>query len=109
MANGINIDPSISLGAKPPATMTLPDMLNFKSKGLPIISNTAHNQNLDDYYDLKINLNYKFPYKRIFLNPSYASKRSPERTITQRDFQTLINEGTSKNRKKYPVDVYQFD
>jgi hypothetical protein len=29
MANGINIDPSISLGAKPPATMTLPDMLNF--------------------------------------------------------------------------------
>jgi hypothetical protein len=29
MAKGINIDPSISLGAKPPAVMTLPDMLNL--------------------------------------------------------------------------------
>ncbi len=87
----------------------LPDMLNFKGNGLPIISNTALNQNLDDYYDLKINLNYKFPYKRIFLNLNHESEGSPERTITQRDFQTLINEGTSKNRKKYPVDIYQFD
>lgn len=29
MANGINIDPQISLGAKPPAVMSLPDMLNL--------------------------------------------------------------------------------
>jgi hypothetical protein len=29
MAKGINIDPSISLGVKPPAVMTLPDMLNL--------------------------------------------------------------------------------
>jgi hypothetical protein len=29
MANGINIDPSISLSAKPPATMTLPQMLDM--------------------------------------------------------------------------------
>jgi hypothetical protein len=87
----------------------LPDMFNFKGKGLLIISKTADNQNLDDYYDLKINLNYKFPYKRIFLNPNHESEGSQERTITQRDFQTLINEGTSKNRKKYPVDVYQFE
>jgi hypothetical protein len=29
MAKGINIDPSISLGAKPPAVMTLPEMLNL--------------------------------------------------------------------------------
>jgi hypothetical protein len=29
MAKGINIDPTISLGAKPPAVMTLPEMLNL--------------------------------------------------------------------------------
>jgi len=29
MAKGINIDPSISLGARPPATMTLPQMLDM--------------------------------------------------------------------------------
>ena len=40
MAKNINIDPSISLGIKPPQTMTLPDMLNF-ARGMQVPINES--------------------------------------------------------------------
>lgn len=57
------------------------------------LSNNAHSlnvpqtdilgQSLSDYYCLSIKLNYKFPFKKIFINRS-------ERVITQKDFGILL-------------------
>ena len=87
----------------------LPDMSAFHRKPLPIYTKTDQGQDLNDFYDIRIKLNLKFPYKRIFLNSPDSDDGKGDKTITQRDFQTLISYGTSKNRKKYPIDLYQFE
>ncbi|MBK8052723.1 MAG: DUF4056 domain-containing protein [Saprospiraceae bacterium] len=87
----------------------LPDMSTLHRKGLPIYTKTAKGQDLNDFYDIKIKLNLRFPYKKIFLNSPDSDDGNKDKTITQRDFQTLISYGTSENRKKYPIDKYQFE
>jgi hypothetical protein len=87
----------------------LPDKCTVHRKALPIYTKTNSGQDFNDFYDLTIKLNLRFPYKKIFLNNSNSSVGKDDKTITQRDFQTLITYGTSKNRKKYPIDIYQFE
>jgi Protein of unknown function (DUF4056) len=73
---------------------------------LPLFLCTDQGQDLNDFYDLSIKLNLKFPYRRMFVR---SNTQGENRLITQRDFQTIISFGTFENRKKYPIDQYQFE
>jgi hypothetical protein len=76
-------------------------------KPLAIFSTSGQGQDLNDFFDLSIKLNLKFPYRRMLEDIEKESHKN--RTITQRDFQAIISFGTSENRKKYPIDQYQFE
>ncbi len=82
------------------------EAIRFKS--LPIFTTTNQGKDLNDFYDLCIKLNLKFPYRRMFADLEHNKVEDKNRTITQRDFQAIISFGSSKNRKKYPIDRYQF-
>lgn len=87
----------------------IPSEETIASKGLPIFTQTNSGKELNDFYDFCIKLNLKFPYRRIFADLEQDNHSEDEnRTITQRDFQKMISFGSSKNRKKYPIDQYQF-
>ncbi|WP_304232008.1 DUF4056 domain-containing protein [Jiulongibacter sediminis] len=48
---------------------------------------------LDEYYELSIKLNYKFPIRKLFVKPT-------SRIINQRDFKLLIQNAEQKSLKK---------
>jgi hypothetical protein len=69
---------------------------------------TKEGRDLQDLYAIEIKLNLRFPYRKIFGDTLKSESKKPSRVITQRNFQDLIAHGTAKNRKKYPVEDYQF-
>lgn len=87
----------------------LPEISESHRKALPIYTETNNGQDLNDFYSINIKLSLRFPYRRIFHRESDYFDGKSHRTITQRDFLTLISEGTSKNHKKFPIDEYQFE
>lgn len=50
----------------------------------------------DDYFELSIKLNYKFPLRKLFPKPE-------SRVITQKDFKVLINNAMQKSSEQKPT------
>ncbi len=85
----------------------VPDLSVEDPASLPMYFTSDSNEDLNLFYEIKIILNHKFRIKKILAHHN-KDPESP-RLITQKDFNTLIDEGNSKNKKKFPIDKYQFD
>lgn len=85
----------------------VPELSHFSPSHLSVPFTTESSEDLSLFYEIRISLNHKFQVKKIFGRSKGESE--DERLITQKDFNTLIYEGNSKNRKKFPIDKYSFD
>lgn len=64
-----------------------------QGESLCIATEDNHGMPLDEYYELSIKLNYKFPIRKLFVRPS-------GRIISQKDFQLLIQNAEQKSLKR---------